>query len=77
MSRFYFDITDAAGTEFDKDGMDFPDFDSARAEAMSTLGDIAKDWMRDCVTGGVVSITIRDRNTALFTARLNIETVAN
>ena len=43
MPRFYFDVTDTGRTYPDPEGTELPDLERARAEALATLGGIARD----------------------------------
>jgi predicted regulator of Ras-like GTPase activity (Roadblock/LC7/MglB family) len=47
MPRFYFDITDGPKTGRDDEGLEFRDLKAARAAALATLGEIAKDELPD------------------------------
>ena len=75
MGRFYFDITDDAGAVIDEVGADFLHIESARKEAMLSLGEIAKDLMGSGDPGRVLSITVRDERSALFTVRMRFEVI--
>jgi hypothetical protein len=47
MPRFFFDIADGPETGVDDEGLEFPDLESARANALATLGEIARDELPD------------------------------
>jgi hypothetical protein len=42
MPRYYFDLTEGFETTLDEDGVDVADLDAAKAEAIRTLGEIAR-----------------------------------
>ena len=47
MPRFYFDIHDGERFTPDDEGLEFPDAQTARDKAVSSLPDIARDVMPD------------------------------
>ena len=47
MPRYYFDISDGPETGVDDEGVEFPDIGAARATALRTLGEIARDELPD------------------------------
>jgi hypothetical protein len=47
MPRYYFDIADGAPSGTDDIGLDFPNFQAARENALATLGEIARDELPD------------------------------
>jgi hypothetical protein len=58
MPRFYFDVTDTGRTYSDPEGTELPGLEEARAEALVTLGGIARDELPD---GDVRDFVIRVR----------------
>ncbi|HZY67308.1 MAG TPA: hypothetical protein VFE52_01905 [Devosia sp.] len=59
MPRYFFDVRDRHGEQRDEVGLEFPDMETAIAEARRALGDIVRESLLD---GGSdeTSITIRD-----------------
>jgi hypothetical protein len=50
MPRYFLDFTDTGELLRDDEGMELVDLEAARMEALASLGEIAKDQLRD---GGV------------------------
>ncbi|HVI76661.1 MAG TPA: hypothetical protein VM715_00555 [Candidatus Acidoferrum sp.] len=47
MPRYFFDVTDTRDSSRDSEGVEFPSLKAARAEALRTLGEIAKHELPD------------------------------
>jgi hypothetical protein len=72
MPRFYFDVTDTGRTFRDPEGTELRSIEDARAEALATLGGIARDELPD---GDVRDFVIRVRTEegpVLLTASLSL-----
>ena len=73
MPLYYFDIKDGPDGGRDEDGMEFPDLETARATALRTLGEIAKDELPDGDCRDF-HISIRDeRGAILLKATLSLK----
>ncbi len=59
MARYFIDVLDGEKLITDEEGVELSGLDAARAEAMSTLGDMARDVRPDS-EGRAVVIRIRD-----------------
>ncbi|MET0430612.1 MAG: hypothetical protein ABW026_19195 [Microvirga sp.] len=44
MPLYYLHVKTSHGTEIDPTGMDLPDLDAARAEALKIAGELLQDW---------------------------------
>jgi hypothetical protein len=72
MPIFYFDITDGSKESRDADGLEYPSLEAARAAALSTLGEIARDELPDGDERDF-SASIRDESgRVLLIARLTL-----
>jgi hypothetical protein len=70
MARFFFDIDDGPNRSNDDTGLDFPDRETARDNAVSALPDIARDVMPDGMKRDF-AVTMRDEDgTPIFRATL-------
>jgi len=73
VARYYFDVTDDAGSFSDETGIDYATLEGAKAEASRALAEIA----RDRVPGPdrlLFVVSVRDeRKQPLFEVRLTIE----
>jgi hypothetical protein len=58
MPRYFFDVTDTGDSSRDSEGVEFPSLKEARAEALRTLGEIAKHELPD----GNFVIQIREKS---------------
>lgn len=73
MPIFYFDIHEEGGEPtIDQNGEELPSVQAARREALTALGDVAKDYAR---RGGVgrLSICVRDREGAVLEVAATLE----
>jgi hypothetical protein len=74
MPRFFFDIDDGDRTYRDDEGLDFPNAEAARDNAVSALPDIARDAMPDGERRDFL-VTMRDESgTPIFRASLTLRT---
>ena len=60
MTRYYFDIYDGKDASRDNEGIEFPNFEAAMAEARRAAADIARELMLDN-SPGPIEVTIRDQ----------------
>ena len=78
MPRFYFDIADGPETGIDDVGLEFPNLEAARANALAALGEIARDELPDGDRRDF-QISIRDEGGQVVlkaTLALRVETTA-
>lgn len=71
MPRYYFDIVNGALT-VDAEGTEFPDAEAARAEAIRTLPDVARDEIADGSSREVMLLMRDEAGRAIFTASLTL-----
>lgn len=72
MPRFHFDIDDGTTATEDLIGLDLPDRNAAKREAIAALAPVATDVLPDHETT-VISVTMRDeRQRAIFHATLTL-----
>ena len=71
MPRFYFDIADG-GLTGDDEGTEYPNAHAARAGAIATLPDLARDLIGDGKSREVIVLMRDESNRALFTASLTL-----
>jgi hypothetical protein len=70
MPRYYFDIADGPESSRDEEGLELPNLEAARTQALATLGEIARDEFPDGDRRDF-SISIRDGGgQALLIAKL-------
>jgi len=74
MPRFFFDFRDVNGTTPDADGEEMSDVEAARLEAMTTLGEVGRDFTRQGEDGRLV-IDIRDDSGPVLSVSASFETV--
>ncbi|MCE4226739.1 hypothetical protein HCU64_23640 [Methylobacterium sp. C25] len=73
MPRYFFDVADGDRHVRDEEGLELPDGESARREAICSLLDIARDELPDGDHRSFV-ITVRDGDeTSLLSARLALD----
>jgi hypothetical protein len=73
MPRFFFDITDTGKASPDGEGTEFPDLHAARAAALRTLGEIAKDELPDGDFRDFVIAIRQDDGPVLLSASLSLK----
>jgi len=61
MPKFFFDIRDQHGSEYDEVGLDLPDLDAARTQARRALGEMMLDGIAN---SGKVAICVEIRDSA-------------
>lgn len=69
--RFFFDIADG-GLIIDDEGTEYPDAHAARAAAIATLPDVARDVIGESKSREVIVLMRDESNRALFTASLTL-----
>jgi len=60
MSLFFFHVCDGS-TTFDGDGVEFPDFEAARREAIVACGELLREVPAQIWKGGSVRLWVTDR----------------
>ena len=69
MKRYYFDLRDQDDLAVDEEGLELPDMDAVRAEAMRSIVDAVQDVT---IVSGEIAVEVRDDLGPVMTARFDM-----
>jgi len=72
MRRYYFDVRDQEGLVVDEEGMELPDMEAVRTEALQSMVDAAYYAPQRPSISGKTTIEVRDEVGHAMTARIEI-----
>jgi hypothetical protein len=71
--RFFFDLEDSGKVTRDDWGVDLPNLDAARIEAIISLTEMARDWLPNDGNNRDVSVVIRGEHETLVRVSFRFE----
>ncbi|WOH67973.1 DUF6894 family protein [Bradyrhizobium sp. BWA-3-5] len=79
MRRYYFDMREEDHLAVDLEGLELPDIESVQEEAVQSLGELARDTVREpnysCDRKRRIAIEVRDITGPVLQVKCTIETV--
>ncbi|WP_311275227.1 DUF6894 family protein [Methylobacterium sp. WCS2018Hpa-22] len=72
MSRLYFDFDDGRSRFKDDEGMDFPNAEAGRTEALKTLAEIAKDAIPRSDHQAISAVMRDDSGATVYSAEVTV-----